>query len=127
MIPQAYSLMTSRLLKRLSSVRDVRVLEYERPDWQFHAKGIWYTPPGHTDPSFTSIGSPNFGSRSLNRDLEAQTMILTSDVDLMARLKLESDRLTSQARVMSAEEFQKPERHVPRSARVAARIAKPWL
>ena len=37
--------------------------EYTRPRWTFHAKGLWYSPPGDTRPILTMVGSPNFGYR----------------------------------------------------------------
>ena len=33
-----------------------------RPGWTFHAKGLWYSPPGE-DPTLTVVGSPNYGYR----------------------------------------------------------------
>lgn len=35
--------------------------EYERSDWTFHVKGLWYYKPEESLPSVTFIGSPNFG------------------------------------------------------------------
>ena len=38
--------------------------EYEREGWTFHAKGLWYYPPGGNGlPTMTMVGSPNFGYR----------------------------------------------------------------
>jgi phosphatidylserine/phosphatidylglycerophosphate/cardiolipin synthase-like enzyme len=52
------------------------------PGWTFHAKGIWYYLPGETLPSATLIGSPNFGFRSVEKDLEAQITIVTTNPEL---------------------------------------------
>ena len=41
-----------------------------------------YTPPGHSAPVATTIGSPNFGYRSLLRDLEAHFIIVTKNRNL---------------------------------------------
>ena len=67
--------------------------EYERPGWTFHAKGLWYTAPGQTLPSLTMVGSPNFGYRSVERDLETQLVVLTRDPGLQGRLGEERDKL----------------------------------
>jgi CDP-diacylglycerol--glycerol-3-phosphate 3-phosphatidyltransferase len=52
------------------------------PGWTFHAKGIWYYLPGEKLPSATLIGSPNFGFRSVEKDLEAQITIVTTNPEL---------------------------------------------
>jgi CDP-diacylglycerol--glycerol-3-phosphate 3-phosphatidyltransferase len=46
----------------------------------FHGKGLWYCPPGKETeaaslPSFTIIGSSNFGYRSVYRDPELNLLI----------------------------------------------------
>lgn len=39
----------------------IQMLEYSRPQWTYHAKGLWlYEENSHT-PVLTCIGSPNFG------------------------------------------------------------------
>ena len=41
------------------------LLEYARPGWSFHAKGLWLTPGGAdplAGPAVTSIGSSNYGA-----------------------------------------------------------------
>ena len=39
----------------------IQLWEFVRPGWTYHAKGLWYSLPGQQKPSFTLIGSPNFG------------------------------------------------------------------
>ena len=48
--------------------------------------GMWCYAPGDTLPSATIVGSSNFGIRSLNRDMEAQVTILTSNRSLQERI-----------------------------------------
>ena len=51
----------------------VKLYEYVRDDWTYHCKGMWIKKgKGVNMPSITLIGSPNFGSRSVNRDLEVR-------------------------------------------------------
>merc|ERR1719397_659229 len=39
---------------------------------RINIKGLWYSPPGEDRPVLTMVGSPNFGYRSVERDLETQ-------------------------------------------------------
>lgn len=48
--------------------------------------GLWVYPPGSDLPVMTTIGSPNFGYRSLVRDLEAQLFLVTSNLGLRTSL-----------------------------------------
>lgn len=73
----------------------IHLLEYEKPDWTYHAKGLWYYLPGKKLPVMTLIGSSNFGERSVNRDLEAQVCIVTTSSSLQQRLNRECERLFS--------------------------------
>lgn len=61
--------------------------------WTFHSKGLWASQNGI--PFICSIGSPNFGYRSVNRnvddyylgDLESQVFIFTKDIQLANEMK----------------------------------------
>ena len=76
---------------------DSQILEYTRPNWTFHAKGLWVqqTNPDSSQSAFTLIGSSNFSHRSLNRDLENQLLVWTSDTDLLNRMVEERDWIFS--------------------------------
>lgn len=74
----------------------VAVHEYGRTGWTFHAKGMWL----HTRPSqgkeqgmVSLVGSPNYGVRSVERDLELQMCMVTRNPGLVARMVTERDRL----------------------------------
>ena len=97
--------------------RSVAVHEYRRPGWTFHAKGLWWMAGGggggggsggaesshDTDSdsparassssvaALTLIGSPNFGERSVERDLESQCAIATTDPALCDTLSDERE------------------------------------
>lgn len=108
-IPAAYSALAADFTRRLrrtrpegvdeGRARGVALREYEREGWTFHAKGLWLTLPGARDasPALTLVGSPNFGARSLGRDLELQVALVTHDARLRAALAAEHDRLYERA------------------------------
>ncbi|RVE44096.1 hypothetical protein evm_011262 [Chilo suppressalis] len=95
-IPHAYSLIARKFWEKVLSYNQasrVKMLEYERPGWTFHAKGLWYYPPGMDVPWATVVGSANLGERSVHRDLEAQAAIFTVSPDLQKRLHEECSKL----------------------------------
>lgn len=49
--------------------------------------GLWYYLQGQDRPCLTLIGSPNFGYRSVHRDLEAQIAIVTENEELQSQLQ----------------------------------------
>ena len=87
--------------------------EYQRPGWTFHAKGIWHYLPGQTLPSATLVGSPNFGFRSVEKDLEAQITVVTTNPELRRDIDAEQDRLFAQSTPVTEETFLLPERKIP--------------
>ncbi|CAK1596307.1 unnamed protein product [Parnassius mnemosyne] len=95
-IPHAYSLIAIKFWKKVVETNQasrILMLEYERPNWTFHAKGLWYYPPGSNRPWATVIGSANLGERSVRRDLEAQAAIFTTSSELQERLHKECHEL----------------------------------
>lgn len=113
-IPDAYTLIARQFyekIKQQGQESRISLLEYERNSWTYHAKGIWYTPKASTSPCMTVIGSSNYGERSVNRDLESQVCIVTSNKALQNELKLEYDHLNQYA---NTAENQLVARFVPR-------------
>ncbi|KAJ8728227.1 hypothetical protein PYW08_016612 [Mythimna loreyi] len=105
-IPHAYSLIARKFWQRVLDYRQmdrVQMLEYERPGWTFHAKGLWYYPPGCGVPWATIVGSANLGERSVRRDLEAQAAIFTVSTELQRKLHEESQQLHKYAAECSSE------------------------
>ncbi|XP_014248219.1 CDP-diacylglycerol--glycerol-3-phosphate 3-phosphatidyltransferase, mitochondrial [Cimex lectularius] len=97
-IPGAYTGLALRFLNIVSNNDQnhrISMCEYRRPDWTYHAKGLWYTLRDEHLPSLTLIGSSNFGSRSVRRDIENQIAIVTENQGLKARLKEEEESLKS--------------------------------
>ncbi|CAM9953788.1 unnamed protein product [Discosporangium mesarthrocarpum] len=81
----------------------LRVLEWQREGWTFHAKGLWVLEDlrahGNVDPNsqvqtptpalrclLSVCGSSNFGRRSTERDLESQLMVVTHNRRLSEEL-----------------------------------------
>eukprot|EP01087_Luapelamoeba_hula_P010791 TRINITY_DN2874_c0_g1_i2.p1 TRINITY_DN2874_c0_g1~~TRINITY_DN2874_c0_g1_i2.p1 ORF type:complete len:349 (+),score=52.99 TRINITY_DN2874_c0_g1_i2:573-1619(+) len=121
---------------------DMAIFEYQptgpATGWTYHAKGLWLTshpnhpslpttlapttpttPPTpttnhHNDPYLTLVGSPNFGYRSVYRDLESQVAVVSTDPTLQRQLGAERDRLFAQAlRVASVTQLRQADRRLP--------------
>ncbi|XP_049633158.1 CDP-diacylglycerol--glycerol-3-phosphate 3-phosphatidyltransferase, mitochondrial [Suncus etruscus] len=97
---------------RLGQQDRVQLQEYQHPGWTFHAKGLWLYMPGSSLPCLTLIGSPNFGYRSVHRDLEAQIAIVTESPALQRELHQEQERLYLRSELVSAATFEQPGRQV---------------
>lgn len=86
-VPKLYSAMASSILAAAAeSDSMVRIFEWSRPNWTYHAKGLWVQRSPHDLPSLMSIGSPNFGARSVTRDSESQLFVVTSSTSLAQRI-----------------------------------------
>ncbi|XP_065349381.1 CDP-diacylglycerol--glycerol-3-phosphate 3-phosphatidyltransferase, mitochondrial isoform X2 [Cloeon dipterum] len=88
-IPHAYTLLAHRFRLKLAALGQqlrVRLREYQRQDWTYHAKGLWYQHQPDIKPEMTLIGSPNFGERSTVRDLELQLILATTNEGLKSQL-----------------------------------------
>ncbi|KAG4068288.1 hypothetical protein HA402_007808 [Bradysia odoriphaga] len=95
-IPAAYTLIARYFYKKLKKANQhhrFKLLEYSKPGWTYHAKGLWYYLPGCDLPTVTLIGSSNFGERSVNRDLETQICLVTTNESLQRMLQVETDHL----------------------------------
>ncbi|TWW82279.1 CDP-diacylglycerol--glycerol-3-phosphate 3-phosphatidyltransferase, mitochondrial [Takifugu flavidus] len=75
------------------------------------APGLWYYLGGRDRPCLTLIGSPNFGHRSVHRDLEAQIAMVTQNQELQGA-QLEQQRLYRRSTEVSSATFEQPDRHV---------------
>ncbi|XP_030610965.1 CDP-diacylglycerol--glycerol-3-phosphate 3-phosphatidyltransferase, mitochondrial isoform X2 [Archocentrus centrarchus] len=114
-IPAAYTHIARQFYKQvcqLGQQERVHLHEYHRPQWTFHAKGLWYYLQGQDRPCLTLIGSPNFGYRSVHRDLEAQIAIVTENEALQSQLQEEQEMLYQRSTEVSSSTFERPDRHV---------------
>jgi CDP-diacylglycerol---glycerol-3-phosphate 3-phosphatidyltransferase len=128
MLPAAYTYLSRSFLdtvaRRGLSSR-ITIMEWrkgtvnEPNGWTYHAKGIWVTLPGEQNPSISLVGSSNYTSRSYSLDLEANTLIVTRNVDLQRRLGEEERWLQEYASPMAREDYAKTERRVGLHVRIA--------
>ena len=77
--------------------------------------GMWYYSSSVLKfPIATLIGSPNYGYRSTEKDLEAQLTIVSKNNNVQKALHQEHKRLLDLSEKVRDETFLKPERVVPR-------------
>lgn len=114
-IPACYTYLEHQFFNKVTQANQsfrIRIQEYTRVGWTFHAKGVWVYPSGSSTPTLTLIGSPNFGHRSASRDLETQLAIVTADPDLQRRLHQEKENLYTGGEEVTAAMFSRPDRAV---------------
>ncbi|KAM3591840.1 uncharacterized protein V6R79_008165 [Siganus canaliculatus] len=114
-IPEAYIHIARQFYNQVTQLDQqerIHLHEYHRSQWTFHAKGLWYYLQGQDRPCLTLIGSPNFGYRSVHRDLEAQIAIVTGNEGLQAQLQEEQEMLYKRSTEVSSSTFEQPNRHV---------------
>ncbi|XP_067005767.2 CDP-diacylglycerol--glycerol-3-phosphate 3-phosphatidyltransferase, mitochondrial isoform X2 [Anabrus simplex] len=115
-IPAAYTELAAKFLKQLQAEDHscrVQMFEYQKPGWTYHAKGLWYTLPGKKLPSLSLVGSPNFGCRSVHRDLETQVAVVTNNKKLQHAWLQEQQRLFGLGSPFTEVTCAAPERTVP--------------
>uniref|UniRef100_A0A8C9G1M7 CDP-diacylglycerol--glycerol-3-phosphate 3-phosphatidyltransferase n=1 Tax=Pavo cristatus TaxID=9049 RepID=A0A8C9G1M7_PAVCR len=114
-IPSAYVYIEQQFYNEVCCLHQqqrIQLQEYSRAGWTFHAKGLWLYLAGSSLPCLTLIGSPNFGYRSVHRDLEAQVAIVTENKALQQQLQQEQEQLYLCSGVVSSSTFEQPSRHV---------------
>jgi len=104
----------------------LRIHEYIRPGWTYHAKGLWasYRDP-ETDellPNVTILGSTNFGRRSMKRDIEAQVLMITDNKKLQKEMAEEIKNLLNYTVIVDNETFNKQERSIPLQVKLGTRF-----
>lgn len=121
-IPAAYTLIAKKFYEALVHAKQnqrFNFMEYEKPGWTYHAKGLWYYQPGSNNPNLTLIGSSNFGERSVNRDLESQICLVTTNESLKKRLQDEVDNLYSFGSLAEQDILHRP---IPKWVQAVVRI-----
>ncbi|KAI9277743.1 hypothetical protein BC943DRAFT_344816 [Umbelopsis sp. AD052] len=129
-LPPAYTLIERqfhREVKRRKRESSITIKEFERPDWTYHAKGLWLYLQGEKYPAMTMIGSPNFGYRSNERDLEAQAVVVTENAGLRKAIHQELELLRNYCEPVTDETFQRKERYVPYGVRIATSFVRSML
>ncbi|KAF4532394.1 hypothetical protein B566_EDAN003846 [Ephemera danica] len=126
-IPAAYTLLAHRfltLLRHNSQGHRVSLWEYQLPGWTYHAKGLWYCLPEENLPSLTLVGSPNFGYRSVYRDLELQVALVTTCPDLKKHLGGELSELNANTSPFPDNVLSLPDRKPPLWVRLVVAFFK---
>lgn len=116
-IPAVYIHLCKKFSEKVSACgrkNDFSFWEYIRDGWTFHGKGMWCYLPGEKLPSMSMIGSPNFGLRSVHRDLEAQVVLVTKNINLRQRLHEEQKSLMEHTRKITSDTFYQQRYKVPR-------------
>uniref|UniRef100_A0A1I7RRT6 CDP-diacylglycerol--glycerol-3-phosphate 3-phosphatidyltransferase n=1 Tax=Bursaphelenchus xylophilus TaxID=6326 RepID=A0A1I7RRT6_BURXY len=122
-IPALYVYISDLLNKKINALgKKIRLLEYQRPGWSFHAKGIWIN--WKDNYVATVIGSSNYGYRSTIRDLEAQIMIVTKNEVLKQRINEEKNMMLEYTRQLDNVILAKPDHYVPWWVRYVAHAFK---
>jgi CDP-diacylglycerol--glycerol-3-phosphate 3-phosphatidyltransferase len=117
-IPSAYTYFEKQIHDSSSSNKDsdLRIHEFVRPGWTYHAKGLWasYKDPetGELLPNVTVLGSTNFGRRSMNRDVEAQVLMITDNKKLQKNMANEIKNLLNYTVLVNNDTFNNQERYV---------------
>ncbi|XP_022084996.1 CDP-diacylglycerol--glycerol-3-phosphate 3-phosphatidyltransferase, mitochondrial-like [Acanthaster planci] len=126
-VPAAYTFIARNFLRKVrwrNKADKISMHEYFRQGWTFHVKGLWYYLHGESLPSLTLIGSPNFGHRSVHRDLEAQLAIVTTNDKLQNQLHQERQDFFNQSEVITSSTFRRQERRVPLWAKIFTLVAR---
>ncbi|XP_069685138.1 CDP-diacylglycerol--glycerol-3-phosphate 3-phosphatidyltransferase, mitochondrial isoform X4 [Periplaneta americana] len=130
-IPAAYTLLASAFFKQQQisgQEQRIQMAEFQKKGWTYHAKGLWYTLPGQNLPILTLVGSPNFGNRSVCRDLETQIAIVTKNPKLQQNLLEERERLYASSTPFTSETLSQPDRkYAPLWVHMAVRLFRNLL
>ncbi|KAJ1836739.1 CDP-diacylglycerol--glycerol-3-phosphate 3-phosphatidyltransferase [Coemansia sp. RSA 2711] len=113
-IPDMYSIIEHEFVRAASARArgDISIEEYARAGWTFHGKGVWcYL--NQKLPQLTMIGSPNYGYRSIYRDLEAQVTVILGSAQLQTDIHQEALGLLSHSKIVSQDELQQRARGSP--------------
>ena len=123
------------LMEKFGAGNRVWIHEYAKPGATFHSKGLWISPrssasetPSSASPSkahtaaasmgrgsdgsrkpkapfATAIGSTNYGYRSVDKDVEAEVFLITSNAELRAKMESELDVLFKPTKVVDENRF----------------------
>jgi len=97
-ITPAYQMFADFMLKSIED-KEVKLSEWNRDKWTFHAKGMWFYENGNCVGS--ALGSSNFSFRSYAKDLETGGILLTQNKILQNSLNLERERIWAHAKSRS--------------------------
>ena len=122
-VPFVYTNLANKFFD-VSSRERVQMYEYRRPGWTFHCKGLWVYEPGKDLPYATTVGSPNFGYRSVEKDLEAQLTVFTKNRSLQEALHHEQARVFELSQRVTKDTFNQTDRIAPLWVKAISGIAR---
>ncbi|EPY24955.1 CDP-diacylglycerol--glycerol-3-phosphate 3-phosphatidyltransferase [Angomonas deanei] len=100
------------LMKYYHALHRVRVREFSREGFTFHAKGLWVMERGEqkdqdtTQPPYlVAYGSTNYGYRSVHKDVEAEVFLFTVNQTLRDSLRRELQLLLDDSITVEEERF----------------------
>jgi CDP-diacylglycerol--glycerol-3-phosphate 3-phosphatidyltransferase len=127
-VPLGYSEIERHFVQRCRQVPGrgdaIRMLEFCRPGWTFHGKGLWINcgaddgavgtaaDSGAKVPYVTAVGSPNFGRRSFERDLELQLVCRSSNPSLRRALADECSHMLRHSEPVTDATWTQPQRRL---------------
>ena len=89
-----------------------------------NGKGMWCYLTSKELPSLTVIGSPNYGYRSVKRDLECEVAIVTENKKLQKQLQDEHQHMYSTSSPVTESTFKRDDRYVALWIRAVTSIIK---
>ncbi|KAK8807093.1 hypothetical protein WA158_003852 [Blastocystis sp. Blastoise] len=118
-IPLLYSHEEEVLFKRLTKQKiNFKMYEYNHATWSFHAKGLWIQDIlDKSKEMIATIGSPNFGQRSMTSDFETQLYMISENRDFISMMNNEIDDIffSKDNQTLQSNTFQDPSRIPPAS------------
>ncbi|KAJ2206101.1 CDP-diacylglycerol--glycerol-3-phosphate 3-phosphatidyltransferase [Coemansia sp. RSA 521] len=111
-IPDMYSIIEHEFAHMARARNDISIEEYMRDGWTFHGKGVW-SYLNQPLPQLTMIGSPNYGYRSIYRDLEAQVTVVPGNTQLQKDIHQEALGLLAHSKIVSQDELKQRTRGSP--------------
>jgi len=123
-VPSAYQNLACNFLRECHYFRtNVVLYTYDRPDWTFHAKGMWLDIDEGT--YYYEFGSSNYGRRSVERDLELQFSLISIKKQIRSKFQNEKTELWRYAKPF--DDIYKAKRSVPILSRLLSAMGKSYL
>ncbi|KAI9227618.1 MAG: hypothetical protein DHS80DRAFT_31606 [Piptocephalis tieghemiana] len=135
-VPNVYTNVEYAFQRQIQSINRsefIRLHEYYRPGWTYHAKGIWlnyredHTEKADPPPFLITLGSPNYGYRSMHRDIEAHAYLVSEDNELCQDWEKERDYLMASAQPITIQDTQGPERRGPWWVRAVSPVLRRYF
>jgi CDP-diacylglycerol--glycerol-3-phosphate 3-phosphatidyltransferase len=106
LVPELHKISICELMKSLTEDSDVKIFLFDRPNWTFHSKGVWFLPRESIERNcaFVYIGSSNGSVRSWQRDFELGFMMTTNNNALVNLFKAEVEAIQMYSRPVGAQD-----------------------